>query len=251
MSDTKMHRAPGAARAFHQRRGLLLRAASLVPASIIHPAAGARTNAARPTPNEDLMQEHGLVTRVILVYGRAIELLNSNQAIDLALIGRAAQIVARVIHGHHEVEEERIVFPVVEKTAGMQKLTSTLRGQHNAARGITAIIGRNAGAVSVKEPARRKELIVAMQNFINMYGPHGAHEDTEIYPAFRDALTRDEYAKVAEQFAADEQRVNKENGFRENVAGLARIEGALGAELSRYTRQMESPVGPASAGTTK
>jgi hemerythrin-like domain-containing protein len=230
---------------------LLLAAASLAPAAIALPLGAAQGNAARATANEDLMQEHGLVTRVILIYGRTIELLNSNQPVDLAHAGAAAQIVARVIHGHHEVEEERIIFPVVEKTAGMQKLTSTLRGQHNAARGLTAIIGRNASGQAVKDAARRKELVVAMQNFMNMYTPHGAHEDTEVYPAFRDALSRDEYAKVAEQFAADEQRVNTAGGFRENAAALARVEGALGLDLARYTRQMESPVDPASAGTKR
>ena len=250
MFHMKTHRMPHGDEVSPQRRSLLLAAASLAPAMAV-PAGAAQSNAARPTANEDLMQEHGLVTRVILVYGRAIELLNANQAVDLALVGQAAQIVARVIHGHHEVEEERIVFPVVDKTAGMQKLTSTLRGQHNAARGITAIIGRNAGAQSVKDAARRKELLTAMQNFMNMYGPHGAHEDTEIYPAFRDALGRDEYARVAEQFAADEQRLNKGTGFRENVAALTKIEGALGLDLSRFTRQMESPVDPASAGPKK
>jgi hemerythrin-like domain-containing protein len=238
-------------RAFKQRRELLIAAASAVPSALALPASGAQKNAPRASANEDLMQEHGLVERIILIYGRTIELLNANQGVDLALAGQASQIVSRVIHAHHEVEEERIIFPVVEKTAGMQTLTSTLRGQHSAARAITAVIGRNAGAEAVRNAARRKELITAMQNFMNMYTPHGAHEDTEVYPAFREALTHDEYAKVAEQFAADEQRVNQAGGFGENVRALRKIEAALGMELSRYTRQMESPVDAASAGTKK
>jgi hemerythrin-like domain-containing protein len=232
----------------HRRR--LVLAGAVAPCAFTSSAA-AQKSAPYVTPNEDLMQEHGLVGRVILIYGRAIELLNANQSIDLAHVGQAAQIIARVIHGHHEVEEEKIVFPALEKANLLKNLIATLRGQHSAARAITATIGNNANQAGARDASRRRELIAAMQNFRNMYEPHGAYEDTIVYPAFRQAVGPEEYMRLAEQFAQNERRMNGDKGIQESAAALGKIETALGIELARYTRQMESPVDPASAGSKR
>jgi hemerythrin-like domain-containing protein len=223
------------------RRRFIIGAATATLPVLATNAHAQKTANARATANEDLMHEHGLVTRVMLIYGRAISLLNENQNIDPALIGGAAQIMARVIHGHHEQEEEQILFPVVEKRQELSNLVQTLRGQHSAARGITATIGNNLTRARLQDQARRRELINAMQNFINMYEPHGAYEDTVIYPAFRNALSAAEYDKVSERFAANERQINGDDGLAKIVRQLSDIEGALGVDLARYTRQMTPP----------
>jgi hemerythrin-like domain-containing protein len=223
----------------HRRRMILMTGLTApIFMTTAHSAAAAAT---RPSANEDLMQEHGLATRVMLIYGRAIALLNQNQRIDPALIGDAAQIVARVIHGHHEQEEEQILFPVVEKQRELSNLVQTLRGQHNAARGLTASIGNNLSRARLANVASRRELATAMLNFINMYQPHGAYEDTLIYPAYRRALTPAEYEKISERFANNERQMNGDDGLSNVTRHLAAIEKELGIDLAHYTRQMNPP----------
>lgn len=218
------------------RRRFLSLAAAGVPAVIVSPALAQQSTLA-PTPNEDLMHEHGLVGRVILIYRRAIELLREGVNVDAALIGEPARLVARVIHGHHEVEEEEIVFPLVDRTREMNMLVEVLRGQHRAARTLTATIGNNATPERLKDPKRRSELIAAMRDFSSMYEPHGAFEDTLVYPAFRKTAGPAEYEKLARRFAENEQRMHGETGFERYVAQLARIEDVLGIGLARYTEQ--------------
>jgi hemerythrin-like domain-containing protein len=222
------------------KRRFVIGAAAALP-MLLTTAHAQKIANARATANEDLMNEHGLVTRVMLIYGRAISILNQNATLDPAVVGDAAQIVARVIHGHHEQEEEQILFPVVEKRQDLSNLVQTLRGQHSAARGITATIGNNLSRTRLRDAASRRELISAMQNFINMYGPHGAYEDTVIYPAFRTALSAAEYEKISDRFAANERQINGDDGFARITRQLATIESALGIELARYTRQMDPP----------
>src|SRR3954468_17333822 len=133
---------------FTRRRSVIIAAAASVPAALASDAFAQKTTAA-VSPNENLMHEHGLVTRVILIYKRAGQLLTANEKFDVGGVGEAAKLIARSIHGNHEVEEEEIMFPVVEKNADLKALTATLRGQHNAARALTAAIGKNANAAGI------------------------------------------------------------------------------------------------------
>jgi hemerythrin-like domain-containing protein len=223
----------------------------MLPLALVAPAHAQQAMTGKSTANENLMEEHGLVGRVMLIYGRCLSLLNANEAFDVALVGQAAQIIARVIHGHHEVEEERVIFPIVQRRPGLSNLVQTLRGQHSAARAITATIGNRATRQGIADTAQRRELMTAMQNFMNMYQPHGAYEDTVVYPAFRQSISRGEYANLSQQFEQNERKLNGEYAFEQNVARLARIEHSLGIDLARYTRQMESAVDPRSSGPAK
>src|SRR4051794_3718393 len=49
------------------------------------------------SPNEDLMREHGLLNRVLLVYEEAVRRIESHQDIDPASIKNSAQIIRNFI----------------------------------------------------------------------------------------------------------------------------------------------------------
>ena len=57
-------------------------------------------------PGEDLMQEHGVLERVLLVYGDAALRLEKNETLDLGLIASAARFVRRFVEDYHEKLEE-------------------------------------------------------------------------------------------------------------------------------------------------
>lgn len=211
-------------------------AAALVAA----PAAAQQGGRAGITPNEDLMQEHGLVGRVFLIYRRAARMLRHGPPLEPGLVGDAAQVVARVIHGHHEVEEEEILFPVVEKQAGLGDMVRVLREQHLAARELTAAIGNNLTPARLREPRRVDELVSAMSRFETMYEAHGNYENTVIYPSFRRAVGAERYAELAQRFAEDERKLHGPDGFLETAARLDEIESRLGIRLAAFTRQAAS-----------
>lgn len=57
------------------------------------------------SPIEDLMKEHGVVERILILYERLIDHAVRHQEVDIAAINRAAKIVDEYISNHHEKDE--------------------------------------------------------------------------------------------------------------------------------------------------
>jgi hypothetical protein len=82
------------------------------------------------TPPEDLMREHGVLNRVLLIYEAGIQNIEGKQDFDPVIISNAAQIVQQFIEGYHERNEEQQVFPRFRKAG---QLGRARRGDCNAA----------------------------------------------------------------------------------------------------------------------
>jgi hypothetical protein len=67
-----------------------------------------------------------------------------------------------------------------------------------------------------------------------------------VYPAFRQAVSTEEYRRFGQQFQTNEQRVSGEDGFRKATVTLAQIERGLNIDLPAYTRQIQSTPAEAS-----
>src|SRR5262245_18145191 len=59
-------------------------------------------NEAEVSPAEDLMREHGVLERVLLVYEEGLRRLDSSQDFDPAVLAESAAIVRRFIEDYHE-----------------------------------------------------------------------------------------------------------------------------------------------------
>src|SRR5262249_16561100 len=94
------------------------------------------------TPAEDLMQEHGLLQRVLLVYDEAAARIERSQSFDVALIARAANVVKRFVEEYHEQLEEQFVFPRLQAKGRHSELVQTLLKQHQRGREVTAEVLR-------------------------------------------------------------------------------------------------------------
>ena len=66
---------------------------------------------AEVTPPEDLMREHGVLDRLLLVYEAGLRKFAANEDFDPAIIANAAEIVRDFIENYHEKSEEEAVFP--------------------------------------------------------------------------------------------------------------------------------------------
>src|SRR5476649_1123840 len=60
---------------------------------------------------EDLMKEHGLLNRVLLIYDKVI----SMQDIPIEPLKKAVAIIESFIENYHEKNEENYIFPLFEK----------------------------------------------------------------------------------------------------------------------------------------
>ena len=186
-------------------------------------------------PGEDLMREHGVLRRVMLVYEEIMRRLATRQDVPLDVVSAGAGIVRRVIEDYHERLEEEFLFPRFEKAGTLTDLVAVLRTQHKAGRAVTADVLRLAKAPA-RSDADRTLLADRLRAFNRMYRPHASREDTVLFPAFHDIVGGKAYAELGEQFEDREKRVLGESGFGGAVKEVARLEAALGIhDLATYT----------------
>jgi hemerythrin-like domain-containing protein len=182
------------------------------------------------SPTEDLMREHGILRRLLLVYAevsRRIDLPlgapGPNQAFPPQAVTEAAQIVRAFIEDYHERDEEEYVFPRMRRAKKLVQLVEVLSEQHQAGRKLTSQILQIASRPS----GDRRELGQLMQKFIHMYEPHAAREDTVLFPAFANLIGDKELAELQELFERKEKALPL-GDFEKMVERVGHIEQALG-----------------------
>ncbi|HVP44770.1 MAG TPA: hemerythrin domain-containing protein [Terriglobales bacterium] len=186
------------------------------------------------SPVEDLMREHGLLNRLLLVYEACGRRLAAKSGFDPAVLNQAAGIIKGFIEDYHEKLEEEHLFPRFEKAGKLTDLVAVLRTQHAAGRKVTARILQ----VTAAKGARRRAapLIRDINLFVHMYRPHEAREDTVLFPALHSIVSRNEYDALGEDFEKKEHELFGKDGFEGMVDKVADLEKKLGIyDLARFT----------------
>jgi len=196
-------------------------------------------NVEEVSPVEDLMREHGVLNRVLLIYDEILARLTSGKEFSPEVLSGAAGVIRRFIEDYHEKLEEDYLFPRFEKAKKLVDLVKALREQHHAGRRLTNAVKRRATTHALKNESARTQLAQHLRLFIRMYRPHESREDTVLFPAFRSLVSAHEYAALGETFEAKEHALFGKDGFREIVEEVAKLEKALGIyELSRFTAKV-------------
>ncbi|MBV8392954.1 MAG: hemerythrin domain-containing protein [Alphaproteobacteria bacterium] len=180
---------------------------------------------------EDLMREHGVIRRAILVYRDAATKLRAGAPVDIDALHRAATLLRDFGEDYHERElEEAHIFPRLKQAGGpAAALVDVLIAQHNKGREIT----RQVLAAKASDGAQLADLLDA---FELMYEHHAAREDTIIFPAWKKALSEKELADMGEKFEDIEKKRFGGDGFDKAVAEIDAIEHAAGVDrLDRFT----------------
>jgi hemerythrin-like domain-containing protein len=234
----------------HTRRQLIARGAALgvtVSLALWAPASGKEDQGkdagrkgtgqeADVAPAEDLMREHGVLERVLLIYDACLTRLAKRDASPLPVMVNAADVIRRFIEDYHEKLEEEFLFPRFESAGTLVDLVGTLRVQHQRGRVLTdeiRTLAQTAGPAALENDAR---LRAAVDAFVRMYRPHAAREDTVLFPAFRKLVSEKQYRELGEQFEDKEHALFGERGFQGIVDHVAELEKTLDIyDLNRFT----------------
>lgn len=182
------------------------------------------------SPTEDLMREHGVLDRILLIYEEIIKRIDNQMPVPINSLKRSAEITKNFIENYHEKLEEDYLFPRFVKAKKMVDLVQTLKEQHIQGRKLTAYILAHADE---KELQKLKN---AMEQFIAMYRPHAAREDTVLFPAFKTLISQKEYDALGDMFEDKEHELFGKDGFNTIVNDIANIEKELGIyNLSLFT----------------
>ena len=190
------------------------------------------------TATEDLMREHGILRRALLVYAETIPKLRADAAsVTPGALQKTAKLFRAFGEDYHEKKlEEAYIFPVVKQAGGpAAALPDVLVAQHERGREITDFVlavtgGAKLGAVNA-EP-----LALALGALVRMYEHHAAREDTIIFPAWKKTLNAGQLDEMGEKFEEIEHEQFGSDGYADAVKQIGDIETALGlSDISQFT----------------
>ncbi len=244
-------------------------AISAIPSTIM--AAGRKQGKEKESdvnPVEDLMREHGVLRRVLLIYEEAVRRLRKGEKLPAGIIEDSAGIVRRFIEDYHEKLEEEEIFPRLRRAGKFNDLVQVLLTQHQAGRELTDFILKTSQPAKPSEAAPKKNegeseamkqiyggrhliwkedseqesirdkghpakgkkrgMVSVMEQFIYMYRPHADREDTVLFPAFRSIVSPREFDELGEKFEERETELFGKEGFEKMVESVGDIERKLG-----------------------
>lgn len=235
MRDQRTEEEPFDRRVF-LKSGIVFTGAMLIGSGSLHGAEKKENKEAEVGPPEDLMREHGVLKRVLLIYGEVLRRIDAKQDFPPEALADAARIIRSFVEDYHEKLEEDFLFPRFEKANLLVDLVKVLRAQHQGGRQVTDVTMRLANVQSLKNESQRLQLVTSMQQFIRMYNPHEAREDTVLFPAFRKIVSPHEFDALGEDFEKKEDQLFGDDGFENVVGKVAGIEKRLGIyDLSQFT----------------
>lgn len=182
---------------------------------------------------EDLMREHGLLRRILLVYEESARRIESGARLASDAIVSSAKIVQTFVENYHEKLEEDYLFPRFQNAKQQVDLVEILLSQHQAGREVTQQILDLTESGNEKNGRR---LVVLMREFARMYRPHAAREDTVLFPAFHHIVSAREFDELGEEFENKETQMFGKGGFEKMVDRVAEIEKGLAIyNLAKFT----------------
>jgi hemerythrin-like domain-containing protein len=223
------------------RRNFLIKSGMLIAATSIAGAACLRgpneeTKAWEIPPTEDLMREHGVLRRIMLVYDEIAKRLKQGVEFPLPVLAAANDLIRRFVQDYHETNEQFHVFNWFGNTGKMVELVAILYQQHLAGRKLIDRVTLLCTEDNLKNPAERSRVAEYLHTFNQVYRHHAAWEDTVLFPACRSIIPPKEFAAVGETFEREEQKLFGPDGYEKVVGQVADLEKKLAIHnLQQFT----------------
>jgi hemerythrin-like domain-containing protein len=224
------------------RRGVIRRAglsagavlAATVAVSGKEAAEGNAPNQVEVTPPEDLMREHAVLSRLLLIYEKALSAGARPADWPMAQLADAARLVRTFIEDYHEKLEEAYIFPRFEKAGKLADLVAVLRKQHDVGKQVTDGVLRRLGQGS--SMSGTGSLADDLKAFIRLYRPHAERESTVLFPQIGSVVTPKEYEEMGDRFEEIEHQKFGTAGFEGVVQRVGDLEKSLGIyDLAQFT----------------
>lgn len=198
--------------------------------------AGKENAATEVNATEDLMREHGVLRRCLLVYEESIPKLR-NTSVPPEALEKTAKLFQVFGEDYHEKKlEETHIFPAVTKAGGMAAAyIGVLNAQHQRGREITDYV-LSVTAAAKLGGGSALELARVLEAFVRMYQHHAAIEDTIVFPAWKETMTKDQMDAISDKFEELEHEQFGKDGYEDAVKRVTEIETSLGlADLGQFT----------------
>ena len=193
------------------------------------------------TATEDLMREHGVIRRALLVYYEVIPKLRQGPGlIDATALQATARLFRTFGEDYHErLLEEQHIFPLIRKQGSeLTKYADILTQQHQRGREVTDYVLAVTNLTRISA-MHAEPLAKVLDSFVLMYQNHAAREDTIVFPAWKKNFSDKQLDEIGDQFEEIEHKMFGKDGFEDAEKKIGDIEGRLGfADLAQFTPPM-------------
>ena len=226
------------------RRNFLVKSGLFIGiTSLLGPACFAKpekeTQAWEVPPTEDLMREHGILQRLMLIYDEIGKRLKEGEEFPLQVFVDANNLIRRFMQDYHEVNEQFHVFNRFANAGKFSELVAVLYQQHLAGRRLIDKVNIMSTADNLKDPAERSKVAAYLALFNLAYRHHAAWEETLLFPAFRSVISPKDFAALGKTFEKEEQKRFGPNGFEKIVEQVADLEKQLAIyDLQQFTPKL-------------
>ncbi len=166
-------------------------------------------------PGEDLMREHGVLNRILLIYDEGIRRTQVRGPLPLEALRSAAGIIRRFLEEYHEKLEEEHLFPPLR--ARREARRAGLRPARPAPGGAPAHrLDPRARLAPRRRRRTRRPSPTGWASSSACTGPTTAREDTVLFPAFRELVSREEYERLGRAVREPGGRGPRPPGVRED-----------------------------------
>jgi hemerythrin-like domain-containing protein len=221
------------------RRDLIQKSTLALTGAVLAPALFAQQKSEpEVTATEDLMREHGVIRRALLIYAELVPKLRSNPgSIDPAALHKTAQLFRTFGEDYHERQlEEQHIFPTIRKMnkPELTHYADVLTAQHQRGREITDYILAVSNQKIGKQHA--DTLAQIFESFTLMYQNHAAREDTIVFPAWKTNYTNKQLDELGDQFEEIEQKTFGKDGFEDAEHTIGQVEVTFGfTDIAQFT----------------
>ena len=110
------------------------------------------------SPVEDLMREHGILKRILLIYREVMNRIDSKRDFAPEVVMSAATLIRTFVEDYHEKLEEDYLFPRFRKANRLVDLVDILNRQHQKGRVLTDRTRQLATLAALKDTGQRANL---------------------------------------------------------------------------------------------
>ncbi len=213
-------------RNFLVKSGILIAATSLFGTACS--GAGEKEKKEREVPpTEDLMREHGVLGRIMLIYDEIGIRLKQGEEFPLPVLAEASLIIRQFMQDYHEKNEQFHLFNRISNAGKLVELVAILYQQHLAGRKLIDTVSILSTEGNLRNPSVRLRLAELLNTFNQVYRRHAAWEDTVLFPVFRSIISPKDFAAVGEAFEKEEEKLFGPDGFEKIVGQVAECEKKL------------------------
>lgn len=196
----------------------------------------AQTRSSYLSATEDLMKEHGVLNRILLIYQEISSRINNRIFFPQSLLQEIVHLNRDFIEDFHEMLEEKYVFPYFLKANLYKDSVEELIKEHIAGKKFTEYLLKHSSDEEIEDQVQAMILAGYLDVYVRMMRPHEAKESSELFPSFRTLMPEEEFNHLGQIFETIGTEKFGKNGYENIISQLTIIEHKLGL----YTLHQEN-----------